>query len=70
MAMGEPVDHSHDYPPRASTAKHPRCPACLLGGYTQRPRWDDGRPAFRCGRCGHEWSCGKTGRDYFIKESR
>ncbi len=41
----------------------PICPVCRRGGYDQTTA-PDGRPLFRCGRCGKEWTSGTTGTPY------
>lgn len=45
------------------TKFRPICPVCRRGGYDQTTA-PDGRPLFRCGRCGAEWTSGPTGDPY------
>ncbi len=47
--------------------KRKRCPACLVGGYTQGKAPVDGRPLFKCTRCNFEWSHGRDGGEYALE---
>lgn len=42
-----------------------RCPQRCGGGLTQSAlAYGDHRPVFRCGKCGHQFTNGKTGGPY------
>jgi transposase-like protein len=43
--------------------RRPRC-LCLHPGFDLVAPADDGRPQFRCQRCGRTWTCGKDGGPY------
>jgi len=47
----------------AKKSKKPRCPKCLIGGYTQGTA-PDGRPRFTCTHCDNTWTNGKDGYPY------
>ena len=47
----------------SAKSKKPTRPRCHLGGYATSTT-TDGRPSFSCTRCGHTWSCGKSGGMY------
>ena len=41
-----------------------RCPSCLIGGLTRGVPALDGRPSFKCARCGNHFTNGKNGGEY------
>ena len=42
-------------------AKKGCCDRCLIGGARYDGRALDGRPMFRCNRCGHTWTSNRDG---------
>ena len=52
-------------PLRGRPAGRLRCPACLVGGYTQG-KGHDGRPRFTCTACDYSWTAGKSGGEWVL----